>query len=70
MVRGKVKWFSVDRGFGFIEPEEGGDDVFVHANSVASLGMSEGLNEGEVLEFEVERTPKGLSAENVERVDE
>jgi CspA family cold shock protein len=69
MVRGKVKWFSVEKGFGFIEPEDGSDDVFVHANSVDSLGMNEGLNEGEVLEFDVERTPKGLNAENVQRVD-
>ena len=69
MVRGKVKWFSVDKGYGFIEPDDGSDDVFVHANNVDSLGYGEGLNEGDVVEFEVERTPKGLSAENVERVD-
>lgn len=69
MVQGKVKWFSVQKGFGFIEPDDGSEDIFVHANSVDFLGMNEGLNEGETLTFDVERTPKGLNAENVQRVE-
>ncbi len=69
MPRGKVKWFSVDKGFGFIQPADGSQDVFVHRNNVSGLGWDEGLRDGEEVEFEVERTPKGLSAQNVERVD-
>jgi len=69
MQRGKVKWFSADKGYGFIEPQDGSKDVFVHRNSVNGLGWDEGLRDGEEVEFEVERTPKGLSAQNVERVE-
>lgn len=70
MPRGKVKWFSVDKGYGFIEPSDGSKDVFVHRNSVESLGWDEGLREGEEVEFDVERTPKGLSAQNVRRLND
>lgn len=68
MPRGKVKWFSVEKGFGFIEPEERGKDVFVHRSSVAGLGWDEGLQDGEEVEYEVEQTPKGLNARNVQRL--
>lgn len=68
MQRGKVKWFSSEKGYGFIQPNDGSKDVFVHRNNIAGLGYDEGLREGEEVEFEVERTPKGLSALNVERV--
>ena len=68
MARGRVKWFSVDKGYGFIEPEDGSRDVFVHRNSVDGLGWDEGLRDGEELEYDVERTPKGLSAQNVQRM--
>jgi CspA family cold shock protein len=70
MARGKVKWFSTEKGYGFIEPEDGSKDVFVHRNNVMGLGWDEGLRDGEEVEYDVERTPKGLSAQNVERVDE
>lgn len=70
MPRGKVKWFSVDKGYGFIEPSDGSKDVFVHRNNVESLGWDEGLREGEEVEFDVERTPKGLSAQNVRRLND
>jgi cold shock protein len=70
MARGKVKWFSAEKGFGFIEPEDGSKDVFVHRNNIVGLGWDEGLRDGESVEYEVERTPKGLSATNVERTDE
>lgn len=69
MARGRVKWFNVDKGFGFIEPEDGSKDVFVHRSNVPNLGWDEGLRDGEEVEYEVERTPKGLSALNVERFD-
>ena len=69
MAQGKVKWFNAEKGYGFIEPKDGSKDVFVHRNNVAGLGWDEGLREGEEVEYEVERTPKGLSAQNVERLD-
>jgi CspA family cold shock protein len=68
MARGTVKWFNVEKGFGFIAPGDGSKDVFVHRNTVDGLGWEEGLREGEEVEYEVERTPKGLSAQNVERL--
>jgi CspA family cold shock protein len=68
MQHGKVKWFDAEKGFGFIEPSDGSQDVFVHRSNVAALDFEEALREGEEVEFEVERTPKGLSALNVERV--
>ncbi|MEX0601332.1 MAG: cold shock domain-containing protein [Rhodothermales bacterium] len=69
MQRGRVKWFSIEKGFGFIEPSDGSKDVFVHRNNVNGLGWDEGLRDGEEVEFETEQTPKGLSATNVERGD-
>ena len=68
MARGTVKWYNINKGFGFIAPEDGSPDVFVHRNSIAALGYGEGLKEGEEVTFEVENTPKGLSAVNVEQV--
>ena len=68
MQRGKVKWFNTEKGFGFIIPEDGSKDIFVHRNNVNGLGWEEGLRDGEEVEFEVERTPKGLSAQNVQRL--
>jgi len=69
MQHGKIKWFDVEKGYGFIEPSDGSQDVFVHRNNVAGLEWEEGLRDGEEVEFEVERTPKGLSALNVERIE-
>ncbi len=69
MANGKVKWFNADKGFGFIEPTDGSKDVFVHRNNVASLDWDDGLRDGEDVEYEVERTPKGLSATNVQRMN-
>ncbi len=68
MQRGKVKWFNTEKGFGFIVPDDGSKDVFVHRNNVNGLGWEEGLIDGEEVEYEVERTPKGLSAQNVQRM--
>lgn len=69
MQYGKVKWFDTEKGFGFIEPEDGDKDIFVHRNNIENLGYNEGLEDGEEVEFEVEETPKGLSAQNVRRLD-
>lgn len=69
MIQGKVKFFDTKKGFGFIAPDEGGKDVFVHRNNVENLGYNEGLEDGESVEFEVEETPKGLSAINVNSLD-
>ena len=67
MAHGKIKWFNVEKGFGFIEPNDGSKDVFVHRNSVNGLDWDEGLSDGESVEYDVERTPKGLAAVNVQR---
>ncbi len=69
MVQGTVKWFNADKGYGFISPKDGGRDVFVHRNNVEDLRYNEALEEGEEVEYEVEQTPKGLSAQNVRRLD-
>jgi CspA family cold shock protein len=66
MRRGKIKWFSSKEGYGFIEPHEGDEDVFVHHSEVPD----EELREGEEVEFETEQTPKGISAVNVHRTHE
>jgi cold shock protein len=67
--QGKVKWFDTEKGFGFIEPNDGGKDIFVHRNNVPNLQPQQGLEEGENVEFSVEETPKGLSAVDVNSLD-
>ncbi|MGV9013936.1 MAG: cold-shock protein [Flavobacteriales bacterium] len=62
MASGKVKFFNTEKGFGFIAPEGGGDDVFVHKS-----GTQGDLYENDMVTFEVEKTPKGLSAVNVKK---
>lgn len=63
MVRGKVKWFNNQKGYGFITQESGGD-VFVHYSAIKSDGYRT-LQEGEDVEFEVQKGPKGDQAANV-----
>lgn len=63
--QGKIKFFDSQKGFGFISPDEGNKDIFVHRNNVENLGFDQGLEDGEAVEFDVEETPKGLSAINV-----
>ncbi len=67
MRTGTVKWFNDAKGYGFIAPKEGGDDVFVHFSSISGSGFRS-LSEGQSVEFEVERGPKGLQATNVNAV--
>ncbi|MEO8779720.1 MAG: cold-shock protein [Rhodanobacter sp.] len=62
---GTVKWFNDAKGFGFIAPEDGGADVFVHFSAIASKGFRS-LQEGQRVKFEVTQGPKGLQATEVE----
>ena len=69
MATGTVKWFNPTKGFGFIEPEDGGPDVFVHISAVERAGMSS-LNEGQKISFEVQPGRDGnKSAENLAAAD-
>ena len=63
MATGTVKWFSSEKGFGFIS-QEGGDDVFVHFSGIEGGGYKN-LEENQAVEFEVTQGPKGLQATNV-----
>ncbi len=64
MATGTVKWFNNAKGYGFIEPAEGGADVFVHHTSIQGEGFKT-LNEGQPVNFEVQEGPKGLHATEV-----
>jgi CspA family cold shock protein len=59
-----VKWFNDTKGFGFIRPQDGGEDVFCHHSAIQADGFRT-LQEGQTVEYEVKRGPKGLLAENV-----
>jgi cold shock protein len=62
---GTVKFFNTEKGFGFISPENGQKDVFVHYSAIATNGGFRNLNEGDRVEFETEPSPKGPRAVNV-----
>lgn len=66
MEEGTVKWFNSTKGYGFIS-RSGGEDVFVHFNAIVGEGYKT-LNEGDKVQFEVEKGPKGLQAKNVKKM--
>ena len=66
MPQGTVKWFNNAKGYGFIQAEEGGEDVFVHHTAIVAEGYRT-LNQGEKVNFEMVQGPKGLQARNVAR---
>ena len=67
MEQGTVKWFNDSKGFGFISRADGSGDVFVHHSSVQASGFRS-LAEGQSVEFDVTKGPKGLQAENVRAI--
>ena len=67
MATGTVKWFNAEKGFGFIEREGGGPDVFVHYSAITGSGYRE-LQEGQKVEFEVVQGQKGPQADNVRKL--
>ena len=66
MAQGSVKWFNDAKGYGFIQ-QDGGEDVFVHHSAIQAQGFRS-LSEGDRVEFEVTKGPKGLQAANVRKV--
>jgi CspA family cold shock protein len=64
--RGTVKWFNEDKGYGFIKPDDGGEDLFVHYSGIAGDGFRS-LEEGEKVSYEATQGRKGMQAENVSK---
>ena len=67
MARGTVKWFDGEKGFGFITPEDGGKDLFVHFSNITGSGYRS-LEEGQAVQFEVGEGRKGPEATDVQAV--
>ena len=65
MATGTVKWFNDSKGFGFITPDEGGDDLFAHFSAIVATGYKS-LKEGEKVTFDVTEGPKGKQASNIQ----
>jgi len=68
MATGVVKWFNPAKGFGFITPDEGGKDVFVHVSAVEQAGMGS-LTEGQRIKYEAIKEPRGMKAVNLASAD-
>ena len=68
MAIGTVKWFNDAKGFGFIEPQEGGDDVFAHFSAIQMVGFRT-LKQGGKVSFELVQGPKGQLAQNIQSVE-
>lgn len=68
MSQGTVKWFNPDKGYGFITPDDGGKDLFVHHSEIQSGGGYATLNEGQKVEFEVGQGQKGPCATKVKAI--
>jgi CspA family cold shock protein len=64
MVVGTVKWFNAEKGYGFITPDDGGNDVFAHFTAITMSGYRS-LTENQRVEFEITQGPKGPQAENI-----
>ena len=64
MATGTVKWFNADKGFGFIAPDDGSEDVFAHFTAIQASGYRS-LDENQKVEFDVEQGQKGLQAANI-----
>jgi CspA family cold shock protein len=67
MTTGSVKWFSDEKGYGFITPDDGGKDLFVHHSAIAGNGYRS-LAEGAKVSYETQQGPKGPSATNVQTI--
>ncbi|GJQ22157.1 MAG: cold-shock protein [Bacteroidia bacterium] len=67
MERGKVKFFNVSKGFGFITTESAGEEVFFHKSNVKNAGFRDNLIEGDLVEFEIKEELKGKRAYNISR---
>ncbi len=67
MTTGTVKWFNASKGYGFISPSNGGDDVFAHFSAIEMDGYKT-LKEGQQVEFEIQQGPKGPQASNIRPV--
>ena len=66
MAVGTVKWFNAEKGFGFIEPDDGGSDVFVHFSAIADRGGYRSLDEGQRVSYDASPGQRGLQADHVE----